>query len=95
MTDFDGDEWQRFGGEKVVDEAIFADEGHGVGVMNVEELQQLSSISQLFKHVERHEKSHRPWAILIGQGDHHETTTWPNVQVTFIHGELEIQYFEH
>ena len=85
---FDGDERRGFSGEKVLDEAILADEGHGVGVVILKELQQLIGIGQLFENVKGHEERHGPGAILVGQCDHHETPSRPDVQVTLVHGEL-------
>lgn len=85
---FDRNESGRFGGEKVLDESLFADERDGVVVVGLEELDQLVGGGQRFEDFQRHEQGNSPGSILIGQRYHHVRASRPNVQVARIHRKL-------
>lgn len=81
----DRDQWRGFRAKEVGHELLFADEGNGVRVVLVEELQQLVGGVKFGKVVEGHEEGDRPGGVLVGQRDHHELATRPNVQIVLGH----------
>lgn len=85
----DGNQMLRFNLEEIFDQPLFPYQWNGVGKESVEEREQILVGLDVAEVLERHEKRHRPSAILVGQRDHHKLATWPNVEKIVRHLELK------
>jgi len=67
---------------------LLAQQRDGVRELFPEELERGVGRGERLEDVERHEQRARVCLILVGQRDHHELVTGPDVQVVHLHREL-------
>lgn len=86
----DGHQMLRLSLEEVFDEPFFAYQRNRVGEIGCEKVQEVAGTLDFIKVLERHEESDCPRKVLVRQGNHHELSARPDVEVVVGHFELKL-----
>lgn len=84
-----GDQILRLDLEEVFDQTLFANQWNRVGEKGFEEFKEFFRTFDVAEVLEWHEQCDGPSAVLVGEGDHHELSARPNVEIVVRHFELK------